>query len=152
MKKYPNVLEVIGFYGYSNSGKTSLIIRLITELKEDGLLTAVIKCTDKSISSEPLEKDTSNFRAAGAKMTSFSSNNETNFVLPVSMSITQIVAKIREFMEVDIIIIEGVRDPEIQKVRVGDIPERENTIYTYDGNFDKLIELILTRRSNDERN
>jgi len=142
MKDSSNVPKVIGFYGYSNSGKTSLIIKLIKALEKTGFSTAVIKRTDKNISSESAEKDTSGFRAAGAKITSFSSESETNFVLPASMPISQIIAKIRAFMEVDIIIVEGARDSEIKKVRMGDISERDNTIYTYEGDFDNLMELI----------
>jgi len=149
MKGYSSDSKVIGFYGYSDSGKTSLIFRLIKELEKAGFSTAVIKRTDKDISSESAEKDTSRFRAAGAKMTSFSSANETNFVLPASMPLSQIIDKIRAFMEVDIIIVEGASDPEVQKVRMGDIPERDNTIYTYEGDFDKLMKLIfrLSNRS-----
>ena len=149
MKDYSEEIKVIGFYGYSDSGKTSLIFRLIKELEKADFSTAVIKRTDKSISSESAEKDTSGFRAAGAKMTSFSSASETNFVLPVSMPLFQIIDKIRAFMDVDIIIVEGARDPEIQKVRLGEIPERIQTIYSYEGDFDKLMEIILklpTRR------
>jgi len=70
------------------------------------------------------------------------------------MPLSLIIAKIRALMEVDIIIVEGARDPEIRKVRLGDIPERDNTIYTYEGDFDNLMELISklpTRRcDNDE--
>ena len=153
MKESSNVSKIIGFYGYSNSGKTSLIFKLIKALKKAGVSTAVIKRTDKGISSESAEKDTSGFRAAGVKMTSFSSASETNFVLPANMPLSQIIDQIRAFMEVDIIIVEGARDPEIQKVRLGDIPERDNTIYTYEGDFDNLMELISrlpTRRTNHE--
>jgi len=142
MKEFANDLKIIGFYGYSNSGKTSIINKLIKVLENTGLSTAVIKCTDKCISSESIEKDTSGFRAVGAKMTSFSSASETNFVLPMSMPLSQITNKIQAFMNVDIIIVEGARDPEIQKVRLGEIPERDNTIYTYDGDFDNLVDLI----------
>ena len=143
MKESSYVPKIIGFYGYSNSGKTSLIFKLIKALKKAGLSTAVIKRTDKGISSESAEKDTSGFRSAGARITSFSSTSETNFVLPASMPLSQIIDQIRAFMEVDIIIVEGARDPEIWKVRLGDIPERDNTIYTYEGDFDNLMEIIL---------
>ena len=143
MKESSNTPKVIGFYGYSNSGKTSLIFRLIKALEKAGFSTAVIKRTDKGVSSESTEKDTSGFRAVGAKITSFSSANETNFVLPVNMPLSKIIKKIRVFMEVDIIIVEGARNPEIRKVRLGEIPERDNTIYTYEGDFDNLMELIL---------
>jgi len=143
MKESSVLPKMIGFYGFSNSGKTSLIFRLIKVLEKAGFSSAVIKCTDKNISSESAEKDTSGFRAAGAKMTSFSSTSETNFVLPANMPLSQIIEHIRIFVEVDIIMVEGAYDPEIQKVRLGDIAVRENTIYTYEGDFDTLFEQIL---------
>lgn len=149
MKESSILPKLIGLYGFSNSGKTSLIYRLIKALENAGFSAAVIKCTDKNISSEPAEKDTSGFRAAGAKMTSFSSTSETNFVIPAIMPLSQIIEHIRKFVEVDIILVEGAHDPGIQKVRLGDITERENTIYTYVGDFDDLLEqilLLLTRR------
>ena len=143
MKESTIVPTLIGLYGFSNSGKTTLVFRLIEALEKDGFSAAVIKCTDKNISSEPAEKDTSGFRAAGAKMTSFSSISETNFVLPAIMPLSQIIEHIRLFVEVDIILVEGAHDPEIQKVRLGDIAERENTIYTYEGDFDTLFQQVL---------
>jgi len=149
MKESSILPKVIGLYGYSNSGKTSLIYRIIKALEKAGFSAAVIKCTDKNISSELAEKDTSGFRAAGAKMTSFSSISETNFVLPAQLHLSQIIEHIRAFVEVDIILVEGARDPEIQKVRLGDITIRENTIYTYEGDFDSMLEkilILLTRR------
>ena len=143
MKESTGFPKLIGIYGFSNSGKTSLIFRIINALEKVGFSAAVIKCTDKNISSEPAEKDTSGFRAAGAKLTSFSSTSETNFVLPAMMPLSQIIDHIRVFVEVDIILVEGAHDPEIQKVRLGDIAERENTIYTFEGDFDTLFEQIL---------
>ena len=148
MKESSSLPKLIGLYGFSNSGKSSLIFRIIKALEKAGFSAAVIKCTDKNISSEPAEKDTSGFREAGAKLTSFSSIIETNFVLPAIMPLSQIIEHIRIFVEVDIILVEGAHDPDIQKVRLGDIAERENTIYTYKGDIDTLFKqvLLLIRR------
>jgi molybdopterin-guanine dinucleotide biosynthesis protein B len=135
--------SVIGFYGYSNSGKTSLIFKLIRKLYAAGYTSAVIKRTDKAISSETKEKDTSGYRAAGAKITSFSSLSETNFVLPENMTTFQIVEIINFLSGVDLIFVEGANEPEIQKIQIGEIPARDHTIYHYDGDFDHLYKLIL---------
>ena len=40
---------IIGFYGYSDSGKTHLITRLIKKLNEDKINIACIKITPKDI-------------------------------------------------------------------------------------------------------
>ena len=143
MKESNKSSKVIGFYGYSDSGKTSLILRLIKALGEKRYSTVVIKRTDKSLNSEPIEKDTSRFRKAGAIMTSFSSLSETNFAISRSMTIPQIIRAVRIFTDVDLIIVEGVREPNILKVRLGDIKKRDNTIYTYDGDFNNLMKNIV---------
>ncbi|MCD6356396.1 MAG: molybdopterin-guanine dinucleotide biosynthesis protein B [Anaerolineaceae bacterium] len=134
---------VIGFYGYSKSGKTSLIIRLVSELKREGYKIAVIKRTDKWIHSEPAGKDTGSYRAAGAKITAFSSKSETNFVMPTYMKLAQILENLHMFMDVDLVIVEGAYDSNICKIRLGEIPEREKTIFTYDGDFSKVKEYAL---------
>ena len=143
MNGNPEKTSVIGFYGYSNSGKTSLIYKLIRKLDAEGYTTAVIKRTDKAISSEPKEKDTSGYRAAGAKITSFSSLSETNFVLPQDMTTIEIIEKIKIYSRVDLVIVEGAHEPEIQKIQLGEIPPRVNTIYQYDGDFNRLYSLII---------
>ncbi|MDO9546064.1 MAG: molybdopterin-guanine dinucleotide biosynthesis protein MobB [Pelolinea sp.] len=143
MKDGPQKTSVIGFYGFSNSGKTSLIFKLIRKLDAAGYSSAVIKRTDKALSSEPKEKDTSGYRAAGAKITSFSSLSETNFVLPEKITIHQTIDILLAISDVDLIFVEGAFEPEIQKIRLGGIPKRENTIYEYDGDFDSLYNLIL---------
>ena len=132
-----------GFYGYSNSGKTSLIFKLLRKLDQAGYTIAVIKCTDKAISSEPTEKDTSAYRAAGAKITSFSSLTETNIVLPEKMITNQIINTLLLIKSIDVVFVEGASEPYIPKIRLGAIPCRENTIYDYDGNFDNLYKIIL---------
>jgi len=135
-------VPVLGFYGYSNSGKTSLLFRLICELEGSGILVAVIKQTDKAIGSEPAGKDTQGYRAAGAAITSFASKNETNFVIAEKMGIKKIIENIQTLADVDIIFIEGANTPAVKKIRIGEIPERENTIMTYQDELPDLIELI----------
>jgi molybdopterin-guanine dinucleotide biosynthesis adapter protein len=137
------VVPVIGFYGFSNSGKTSVIFKLIRKLKVAGYRSAVIKRTDKAISSEPKDKDTFGFRAAGAKITSFASMSETNFVLGKIIPTRKIVEIILNINEVDLIIVEGAMDKEIKKIRLGNIPLRENTIYDYKNGFENLYKTIL---------
>ena len=136
-------IPILGFYGFSNSGKTSMIFKLIRRLGKAGYQTAVVKQTDKAISSEPQEKDTYGYRAAGAKITSFSSLNETNFVISKNMKTGEIIDNLLNLEIIDIVFVEGANDPDIKKVRLGNIPLRENTIYDYENDFEKLYQLIL---------
>jgi hypothetical protein len=54
-----------------------------------------------------------------------------------------VVKFISAIISPDIIIIESANDSAILKIRIGDIEIRENTIWTYDGNFEKLVKIIL---------
>ena len=57
--------------------------------------------------------------------------------------INEIIRCVHEIFECDIVLIEGANDPYIPKIRLGEnIPERENTIMFYDGNFGTIIQLI----------
>ena len=145
---------MVGFYGHSNTGKTTLIAKLVAVLQEKGVKVAVIKMTDKSISSEPEGKDTVLFRAAGAVITSLSTQHETNFVIPRNLSTDVIIQGMIMLTEIDVIIIEGANDPAIPKIRFGEIPQRENTFLTYQGDDkaieDRIIQMIFRKDELDE--
>ena len=137
---------VIGFYGYSQSGKTTLIVEILERLKMRGIMVGVIKVTDKFISSESADKDTSVFRTSGAVITSFSSKKETNFVISEPLIIKENINKLMQLTKLDLIIVEGASDPDIPKIRLGDKPLRENTLFTYTGNIvdveKKIFEML----------
>ncbi len=67
-------LNVIGITGWSGSGKTSLIIRLIPELRARGLRIATIKHAHHSFDIDAAGKDSYRHRAAGASEVVVSSN------------------------------------------------------------------------------
>lgn len=133
---------IFGIYGKSNTGKTALIIDIIKELKIEGKKIATIKITDKKITMDTKEKDTWKYSKAGSNLVVFSSRIETDLLHFKNLKINEIFNYIKKFDDYDLIIIEGAKDKEIQKIRIGDIKKRENTIFTYDGNFKKLIEII----------
>jgi len=59
-----------------------------------------------------------------------------------SNTLSNIINNIKKMDGFDIIIVEGAHDKNIPKIRIGDIKERENTILTYNRDFDGLIEMI----------
>ncbi len=134
---------VIGFYGYSNSGKTTLIDQLIRELNRRGKRVAAIKQSGHPVSMDSDGKDTYHFTLAGADPVVLSSTIETTIKISKSIETSEIVSLIIAINQPEIIIIESAHDSEIIKIRIGDIELRENTIWTYDGNFEILVEKIL---------
>jgi molybdopterin-guanine dinucleotide biosynthesis adapter protein len=133
---------IIGFYGYSQSGKTTLISSVIHDLNKRGISIGVVKITDKPISSEPEKKDTQIFRQSGAEITAFSSSVETSFVVQHAIEIQNIVKTLSQMSDVELVIIEGAHSVSIPKIRIGDIPLRPNTLFTFSGNIDEIVKLI----------
>ena len=133
---------IIGFYGYSNTGKTTVIVDLIKKLKEAKYKVATIKYSDKKINFDTQEKDTYKHAQVGANPIVLSSLSETDFIIKKKLSIDNIIKYLTSFAKLDIIIIEGAKDSDIPKVRIGDIQKRENTILDYTGDFEHLYSFI----------
>jgi molybdopterin-guanine dinucleotide biosynthesis protein B len=133
---------IYGIYGESKTGKTTLILDIIKRISKKGLNVAAVKISDKKIEIDSKGKDTWRYAEAGSKLVVLSSLNETDFLLKQPKDISQIIYQINQLGKYDLILVEGANDKIIPKIRVGNIDKRENTIFTYSGNFKKLIEII----------
>jgi len=133
---------IIGFYGESNTGKTTLIVDLIKQLTSDSYNVATIKITDKNIGIDKEGKDTWKHAEAGATLVVFKTPIETDYIVKQTQTEKEIIAKIDQMGNYDIIIVEGSKEKEIPKIRIGNIKERENTIFTYSDDFQQLINFI----------
>lgn len=135
---------VVGFYGKSDSGKTSIIVKLIKRLTTVGYKVATIKKSNKKIGIDTRGKDTWKHSQAGAKLVVFSSMNETDLIMNRTMKTNDIIRSVSKLGGFDIILVEGARDPNIPKIRIGKIVERKNTIGHYHNNLDEIY-IIITR-------
>ena len=135
--------RVIGFYGYSGSGKTMLIEKLCQDLSSRGISLAVIKQTDKTIRMDQPGKDTYRFQDAGAAVVALASQAETDLIVNRALTVSEIVKMIQAAGEIDLVIVESCNDPALPKIRLGEIEERENTIWTYDGDYQNLLNLVI---------
>mgnify|MGYP000672155571 CR=1 FL=1 len=52
--------------------------------------------------------------------------------------------------DIDVILVEGVNDISTEKIRFGDIPIRENTVLTYNGDKEKILKLIVDKISEEK--
>jgi molybdopterin-guanine dinucleotide biosynthesis protein B len=105
---------VLGIYGSSDTGKTTLIVELVKHLTTEGYKVATIKRTNKAISLDTAEKDTWRHHTAGAQLTVFSSASETDFLMYTPMNTLEAVQRITDFDYYDIVLIEGADDPHIK--------------------------------------
>jgi len=134
---------IIGFYGFSGSGKTTLIERLCHDLKERGIRFAVIKQTDKAIRMDQPGKDTYRFQDAGAEAVALASKNETDIIVNRGMAVHAIIEVMKAAGDMDLVIVESCNDPSLPKIRLGEIKERAHTLWTYDGDYNKLLDMII---------
>jgi len=139
------MVTVIGFYGYSNTGKTTTIEYIIEELTNRGFKVATVKITDKPISIDKEGKDTWRYSEKGAEVISLSSTIETSFILKHREDLSSIINYIIYLSDIDVILVEGVNDISTEKIRFGDIPLRENTVLTYDGDNEKILKIIIDK-------
>ncbi|PNX48297.1 MAG: molybdopterin-guanine dinucleotide biosynthesis protein B [Thermoplasmata archaeon M9B1D] len=134
--------KILGFYGESKSGKTTLITKLIKHLSADGLNVATVKITDKNIKLDSKEKDTWKHSEAGSNLVVLSSATETDYLIKKKQTINDIIKNMLNIGHFDIILIEGANDKETPKIRLGKIKQRVNTVFTYDGDFEKLLDFV----------
>jgi len=133
---------VFGIYGNSDTGKTTLIEHLVSQLTKEGFIVATIKQTKKAISLDIMNKDTWRYHDAGAGLVVFSSQCETDFLLYKTLTFSEIIQRISSFGYYDLILVEGADDINIPKIQLGSGKKRTNTIASYEGNVKKILTLI----------
>ena len=136
-----NMRNVIGVCGHHNSGKTTLIVEIIKEMKKEGYTVVTVKNIPRTFSIDTEGKDTSQHADAGAVAVVASSANETAIILKEQMELKKIVEILNEIAKPDLIIVEGKKDEkQIPKIAIGDI--EADAEFRYDGNFTELIRWI----------
>lgn len=133
----------LGFYGFSNTGKTTLITGLIEKLKRKNYVVASIKQTTHSYSIDSPETDTWKHAQAGANLICFNTAVETSFMIKNHLSFEKIKKIISCIDQFDVVLVEGSHDLEIQKIRMDHkIPMRTNTVFSFDGDINKVVSFI----------
>ncbi len=113
-------MRVVGFAGYSGSGKTQLIERLIPILKRRGLRVSVVKHAHLSFDIDRPGKDTFRHREAGAFEVVVASGQRLalmrEFERPTQLSVHHLIAELYE--GVDWVLVEGFKDSDLLKIEV----------------------------------
>jgi molybdopterin-guanine dinucleotide biosynthesis protein MobB len=99
-------MKIVAVVGYSESGKTRLIVRLIEELKGRGLRVSALKRCSHGFSLDTEGKDTADFSRAGADGVAMVSP-EGWAALGRTASVEARTLAARLFPEADVVLIEG---------------------------------------------
>ncbi len=131
---------ILGIYGKSKSGKTTLVEKLIKTLVERGYKVGSVKSIhveDFSIDTEG--KDTRRHSQAGAELVVARSEDETAFIVNKGLAPKDVTDFIERVSDLDIVIVEGYWDDDNPKIALGDIEEKPNTVLRYEDNFDEVL-------------
>jgi len=109
---------IVAIIGNSNSGKTTLIEKLIPELKARGYRVATIKHTPHGMTLDDRDKDSWRHLQAGSEATVISSQTQVVLIKPVAPDVT-LDEIARLFGEnYDIILAEGFKQDNVPKIEV----------------------------------
>ena len=108
-------IPILGFAGYSGSGKTPLIEKLIPILTGAGLRLAVAKHDAHGFDLDREGKDTARFAAAGAAMTLIASPAGAACMEGCGRTLEELLAWVRD---VDLVLVEGWKGADVSQIGV----------------------------------
>jgi molybdopterin-guanine dinucleotide biosynthesis protein B len=127
-------MKVVGFSGYSGSGKTHLVERLIPALKLRGLRVSVVKHAHHKFDIDHPGKDTFRHREAGAFEVVVASDLRLalirEFEQPVSLTVHQLIGELYD--GVDWVLVEGFKQSDLQKIEVWRASSGKPALYPED--------------------
>ena len=112
------MIPVISFIGRSNSGKTTLLEKVVRELKLKGYRVGVVKHTHHNFAIDHPGKDSWRLAQAGSDIVAVSSPNKVAFVEQVESEVD--LGQLSTFFEgkVDILLAEGYKKGNAAKIQV----------------------------------
>jgi len=112
------MIPVIGIVGTSNSGKTTLICRVVADLSARGYRVATIKHHHGEFDIDHEGKDSYKHREAGAETVLIASPNRVAMVrkLATELPLQELVGTLVD--DVDLVIVEGYKGEAVPKIEV----------------------------------
>jgi molybdopterin-guanine dinucleotide biosynthesis protein B len=129
------LIPIISVVGWSDSGKTTYLERLIPELVGRGLRICAIKHDVHGFEIDVPGKDSFRLREAGAALTVISSPNRIAVIADTTRDLTLVEIRERFISDVDIIISEGFKKDIHPKIEVFRRGIRDKLLCTKDDNL-----------------
>lgn len=130
-----NRIPILSFAGYSGTGKTTLIERLLPLLIKRGLRVAVIKHDVHGFDIDRKGKDSWRFTQAGAAVSAISSSEKAAFVEQRALTFSDVRARMTD---VDLILVEGYKSEDIPQIGL----ERQAAGLGFPDNVERYIALV----------
>ncbi len=108
-------IPAVSIMGWSGSGKTTFLTKLLPELKARGLRCAVVKHDGHEFEIDRPGKDSWRFAQAGAEVVAISSKSKAALMIYRETALSELLEGIRD---VDLILIEGWKHTDLPRVEV----------------------------------
>ncbi len=108
---------VLGVAGEHNSGKTTLLEKLIPLIRARGIAVGAVKHTPHDVQDDDPKKDTWRLRNAGAEPSAFVRSRESTVRRRESDELSAILR--RDFADRDLVVVEGYKRLPIARIEVG---------------------------------
>ncbi|OCG06908.1 molybdopterin-guanine dinucleotide biosynthesis protein B [Gilliamella sp. wkB178] len=108
--------KILAICGYSNSGKTTLLKKIITHLSKQGFKVAILKHAHHDMDIDLPGKDSYELRKAGASQTIIACDNRYAMVCETPNQTADLKTLINKFTDVDLILVEGFKDEPLPKI------------------------------------
>jgi molybdopterin-guanine dinucleotide biosynthesis protein B len=112
------MIPIVAVVGKSNSGKTTLIEKLIPELNKRGYRVATVKHHNHALEIDTPGKDSWRHKQAGAQTTFISTPGELGMVHSVDSDMTPIEIRDRFIDNADLVLAEGFKQLSVPKIEV----------------------------------
>ena len=133
-------MKIIGVVGWKNTGKTTLIEKLIKEFNLRNLTVSTIKHSHHNVSLDRQGTDSFRHFNAGAKETILASDTKwIKFSKTISENETSLDYLIKQISPVDIVIVEGFKVSSHRKVEVVNNISQRKPLYETDKTICGLI-------------
>ncbi len=112
------MIPIVAVVGKSNSGKTTLIEKLIPELKKRGYRVATVKHHTHPLEIDTPGKDSWRHKQAGAQTTFISTPGALGMVHSVDSDMTPLEIRNRFIDDADLVLAEGFKQLSVPKIEV----------------------------------
>jgi molybdopterin-guanine dinucleotide biosynthesis protein B len=127
--------KAIGFIGYSNSGKTTLIEKLIPRLRAQGLSVSAIKNAHHGFDMDRPGKDSFRYREAGAGQVLISTTERWALLTETPAGHALLEDLLAQLAPCDLVIVEGFKsEGRIPRIEVRRASVTDPPIYPHDPN------------------
>ncbi|MGB2817020.1 MAG: molybdopterin-guanine dinucleotide biosynthesis protein B [Burkholderiaceae bacterium] len=127
--------KAIGFIGYSNSGKTTLIEKLIPRFRAQGLAVSAIKNAHHGFDMDRPGKDSYRYREAGAGQVLISTSERWALLTETPQGHASLDDLLAQLASCDLVIVEGFKsEGRIPRIEVRRASVEDEPLYPHDPN------------------